>query len=324
MAQPSQLLFRALARNPDDFDQVRGLRWLKRGCLTMLLGLSLTLSGLWWTARPASPRAWFEGLQRPLILAHQGGEREWPSNTMEAFHQALKAGCEVLDMDLHLSQDGVLVLMHDTTVDRTTNGSGAIRDLTWNQLEKLDAGYSFSPDGKTFPYRGRGLRIPRLEEVLQAFPETRLGIEVKQAPLETAEHLAQLLTRYQAESRVLLASFEQPMMNRLRQLCPGAATSATPGEVRLFVLASRLHLESLISPSYQALQIPLQRDGWQLVTPALVRAAHRRGLQVIPWTIDRPEEAEECFEAGVDGINTNLPTTMLQMRQLRLSRGESL
>jgi len=323
MTQPSQLSLRALARNPDEFDQSQGLRWLKRGCLTVLLGLSLTLCGLWGTARPASTRAWFEGSQKPLILAHQGGEREWPSNTMEAFRQALKAGCEVLDMDLHLSQDGVLVLMHDTSVDRTTNGSGAIRELTWNQLEKLDAGYSFSPDGKTYPYRGKGLRIPRLEEVLQAFPDTRLGIEVKQAPLETAEHLARLLAQYRAESRVLLASFEQPMMNRLRQLCPQAATSATPQEVRLFVVASQLHLEGLISPSYQALQIPMQREGWQLVTPALVRAAHRRGIKVIPWTIDQPRQAEECFEAGVDGLNTNLPTAMLRLRNLKRSRVES-
>jgi glycerophosphoryl diester phosphodiesterase len=233
---------------------------------------------------------------------------------MEAFEQARRVGSDVLDMDVHLSSDGVLVLMHDTRVDRTTDGQGAIADMSWDQLQKLDAGYRFSRDGKTYPYRGKGLRIPRLEQVLQAFPGMRLGIEIKQAPRQTAWRLAQLLRQSGAESRVLLSCFEEGMMSEVRRLCPAVATSATPWEVRMFVVASRLHLEDWVSPRYCVLQIPLQHGGLQLVTRRTVEAAHRRGLRVIPWTLDTLEEAEVARAAGCDGLNTNWPSRMEPLR----------
>ncbi|MBT9586200.1 glycerophosphodiester phosphodiesterase [bacterium] len=288
-------------------------RW-KKGCLAVGASLVMGLGVVYWSARPASPVPWFDHAPRPLLLAHQGGECEWPSNTLEAFRQARRVGSDVLDMDVHLSSDGVLVLMHDTTVDRTTDGRGAIRDLSWQQLQKLDAGYRFSQDGRTFPYRGKGLRIPRLEDILRAFPDMRLGIEMKQAPLEAAGHLARLLKQSGAESRVLLSCFDGQMMGAMRQLCPTVATSATPWEVRGFVLASTLHLEDLVSPRYCALQIPLEHSGLTLVSPRTVEAAHRRGVKVIPWTIDTLAEAEICRQAGCDGLNTNWPGRMEPLR----------
>ena len=136
------------------------------GCAGLLAGL---LGLRFFYAHPAPPRAWFQNLPRPLIMAHQGGEKQWPSNTMLAFRQAQKLGVDVLDMDVHLSLDGELILMHDTTVDRTTDGHGAIQEMTWKQLSGLDAGYRFSLDTKTYPYRGQGLdwyeTEPSLEDV---------------------------------------------------------------------------------------------------------------------------------------------------------------
>jgi len=254
-------------------------------------------------------------LPRPLIMAHQGGEKQWPSNTLLAFRQARRLGVDVLDMDVHLSRDGELVLMHDTTVDRTTDGHGAIGDLTWAELSRLDAGYRFSLDDQHFPYRGKGLRIPRLQDILQEFPDIRLGIEIKQAPLKTAAHLAQLIRRYGAEQRVLLACFDESMMMELRRQLPQVASSATPDEVRIFWLASALHLEAFTRANYQALQIPLEHDGRRLVTPRLVQAAHERGIRVLPWTLDTQAEVETCRAAGADGFNTNLPGPMLKFRQ---------
>lgn len=266
-------------------------------------------------AHPARPRAWFSHLPRPLIMGHQGGEKQWPSNTLLAFRQAQALGVDVLDMDVHLSKDDQLVLMHDTTVDRTTDGHGPIRELSWEQLSKLDAGYDFSLDGKTYPYRGQGLRIPRLEEVLREFPKMRLGIEIKQAPLATATRLTELIHRYHAEDRILLAGFDPAMMAEQRRLLPEVASSATPGEVRIFWIASALHLESFTAADYAVLQIPLEHDGRRLVTPRLVEAAHNRGIAVLPWTLDKDEEVEVARQAGCDGFNTNLPGSMLKFRQ---------
>ena len=265
-------------------------------------------------AHPAPRRAWFHHPPRPLIMAHQGGEKQWPSNTMLAFREAQKLGVDVLDMDVHLSADDELVLMHDTTVDRTTNGKGAIRELTWEQLSRLDAGYRFSLDGKTYPYRARGLHIPRLEEVFREFPDARLGIEIKQAPPQTVARLADVIHRYHAEDRVLLAGFEEAMMAEQRRQLPTVATTATPNEVRTFWIASYLHLEGFTAADYSVLQIPLEHKGRRLVTPRLVEAAHARGIQVLPWTLDSDAEAEVARAAGCDGFNTNLPGPMLKYR----------
>jgi len=289
---------------------------LKRfGCFLGILLLVVVLVVRLLYAHAARPRSWFAGLPRPLIMAHQGGEKQWPSNTLLAFRQARGLGVDVLDMDVHLSRDGELVVMHDTTVDRTTDGHGAIHDLSWAELSRLDAGYRFSLDDKHFPYRGKGLRIPRLEDILREFPDIRLGIEIKQAPLETAAHLAQLIHRYGAEQRILLACFDEAMMVELRRQMPDVASSATPAEVRIFWLASALHLEDFTAANYQALQIPLEHDGRRLVSARLVEAAHRRGVCVLPWTLDTKAEVESCREAGADGFNTNLPGPMLIYRQ---------
>lgn len=288
------------------------MKLARPGCAALLLGI---LGLRWFYAHPAPQRAWFRDLPVPLIMAHQGGEKQWPSNTMLAFREAHKLGSDVLDMDVHLSADGELVLMHDTTVDRTTEGRGVIREMTWKQLSRLDAGYRFSVDGKTFPYRGRGLRIPRLEEVFREFPRARLGIEIKQAPLAAAARLADLVHRYRAEDRVLLAGFDEAMVAEQRRQLPAVAGSATPGEVRIFWIASQLHLEGFTAADYSVLQIPLEHKGRRLVSQRLVDAAHSRGIRVLPWTLDSDAEVELCRDAGCDGFNTNVPGPMRKFRQ---------
>lgn len=289
-------------------------RW-KRICASLGGGLAGAMGWLWLNATPAQPQAWMQDLPRPLILAHQGGEKEWPSNTMYAFERAYKTGCGALDVDLQMSKDKVLVLIHDTTVDRTTDGQGKVCELTWTQLERLDAAYRFSlDDGKTFPLRGQGIRIARLDEVLTTFPEWRLQIEVKEAPLEIAAELATLLKTHSAQRRVLLSSFRPDLMAELRRANPEVASSATPDEIRIMVLASWLHLEGLVSPDYCAFQVPLEWKGLPIVTRRTVAAAQARGVTVLPWTIDTREELAVCQQAGADGINTNLPTMMQSLR----------
>jgi glycerophosphoryl diester phosphodiesterase len=268
-------------------------------------------------ARPASPHPWFvprAGEHTPLVFAHQGGENLRPSNTMLAFQHAVDLGADVLDTDLHMTGDGALVLMHDETVDRTTDGAGAIRDLTLAQLKQLDAGYRFSTDGgRTFPYRGQASRVPTLEELFQAFPDKRFGVEIKQTPPEVAVPFCALIRRYNMQERVLVSSFRQANMDAFRQECPEVATSGTEDEIRLFFILSTLGLSAAYSPSYQSLQVPEYSGSIHVLTPRFIAAAHSRGLAVQPWTIDEEADLRRILSLGVDGINTNYPDRLLAL-----------
>jgi glycerophosphoryl diester phosphodiesterase len=269
-------------------------------------------------ARPAPPHPWFAarpGDHHPLVFAHQGGENLWPSNTLYAFKNAAQMGADVLDTDMHMTRDGVLVLMHDATVDRTTDGTGAIRDLTLAELKKLDAGYRFTTDeGQTYPFRGQGLTVPALEEVFQAFPDKRFGIEIKQTdPQAAAERFCAIIRQYGMQDRVLVSSFRQENMDAFRKQCPEVATSATLGEVVPFYLLAKLGLTGALTPGYNSLQVPEAYYGLRILTPQFVAAAHRRGLAVQPWTIDETADMERILALGVDGINTDNPDRLLPL-----------
>jgi glycerophosphoryl diester phosphodiesterase len=269
-------------------------------------------------AKPAPAHPWFAprpGENKPLVFAHQGAENLWPSNTLFAFQHAAALGADVLDMDMHMTRDGVLVLMHDQTIDRTTDGTGAIRDLTLDELKQLDAGYRFTTDeGKTYPYRGQGLTVPTLEELFKAFPDKRFGIEIKQTdPAPTAQRFCALIRQYNMQDRVLVSSFRQENMDAFRAACPEVATSATENEVRLFYVLFRLGLSDLRTPGYNSFQVPEASGGIHLLTPQFITAAHRRGLAVQPWTINETEDLKRILALGVDGINTDNPDRLFAL-----------
>jgi glycerophosphoryl diester phosphodiesterase len=269
-------------------------------------------------ARPASAHPWFAqrpGEDKPLVFAHQGAENLWPSNTQFAFQHAAELGADVLDMDMHMTRDGALVLMHDQTVDRTTNGTGAIRDLTLDDVKRLDAGFRFTADdGKTYPYRGQGLTVPTLEELFKAFPDKRFGIEIKQTePVPTAKRFCALIRQYNMQDKVLVSSFSQQNMDAFRAECPEVATSATENEVRLFYVLFRLGLSDLLTPVYNSFQVPEESGGIHLLTPRFVAATHRRGLAVQPWTINETEDLKRILALGVDGINTDNPDRLFAL-----------
>jgi glycerophosphoryl diester phosphodiesterase len=292
-----------------------------RRILTILLALVALLVASYAVAtliaRPAPPHPWFatrNGEHTPLVFAHQGGENLRPSNTMLAFQYAVDLGADVLDTDLHMTHDGALVLMHDETVDRTTDGAGDIRDLTLAQLKQLDAAYRFSLDGgRTFPYRGQGSRVPTLEELFRAFPDKRFGVEIKQTPPAVAVPFCALIRRYNMQDRVLVSSFRQANMDAFRQECPEVATSGTEDEIRWFFILSTLGLSAAYSPSYQSLQVPEYSGNIHVLTPRFIAAAHSRGLAVQPWTIDEEADLRRILSLGVDGINTNYRDRLLAL-----------
>lgn len=287
--------------------------------LSVAIGLLAVLAAIYaifaLLARPAAEHPFFAQFeQRPLVMAHQGGNGLWPDNTLYAFEQAAAMGVDVLEMDIHSTADGVLVVMHDDTVDRTTDGSGPIQSLTLEEIKALDAGYHWSADeGGTFPYRGQGITVPTLEEVFAAFPDVALNIEIKQAEPSLVEPFCQLIREYGMGERVLVASFHQETVRAFRQACPEVATSSGEGEVIALFALSKLFLEATYEPAAQAVQVPEYRSGLHVLAPRFVDAAHGRGLEVHAWTINEIPDMERLVALGVDGLITDYPDRLMEV-----------
>ncbi len=284
-------------------------RWLVLA-LALISGVLLTML----FSRRADTAAYYQGITRPLVIAHQGGDGLWPGNTMYAFEHANELGVDVLEMDIHITKDGQLVIMHDETVDRTTDGTGEIESMTLSELKQLDTGYGWSLDeGETFPYRGQGITVPTLEEVFQAFPGKRMTVEIKKTNASIIKPFCKLIRKYKMQDKVLVASFYDDRMREFRKNCPEVATSSARRETTAFVLFTKGYLGRLNSPRFNSLQVPEESGGITVMTEAFVRAAHERGLAVEPWTINDPEQMRKYIQWGVDGIITDRPDLMLEI-----------
>ena len=221
---------------------------------------------------------------------------------------------------MHATADGQVVVIHDETLERTTDGTGLVRALPLTALQRLDAGYRFrAPDG-TYPFRGRGLRVPTLAEVFTAFPGIPLNIELKQAdpPVEAA--LVAVLDRFAARDQTLLAAEDGTIMGRIRAVAPDVLTSFSAAEVADFVYRLRDGRLADYHPPGVALQVPPAFGDVALVTAESVAAAHRLGLEVHVWTINEEAEMEALLDLGVDGIMTDVPARgdeVLRRRGLR-------
>lgn len=265
-----------------------------------------TLTGF---ARPAPNHPFFDtDGSRTQIIAHRGGAGLRPENTLPAFRHAIELGADVLEMDVQRTADGAIVLMHDRTVERTTNGRGAISALTLDELRALDAGYNWSADGhRTHPFRGKGIRVPTLEEVFARFPSARMNIEMKYAQPTFARPLCALIRSAEMGERVLVASMNDAAVAAFRQVCPEVATSMSRSEARLFFGIQLIRLDAAYTPPVRALQIPDRIGGERIVTVSLVTAAHRRNLKLYVWTINDGERMDALIRMGVDGIITDRP-----------------
>jgi len=275
----------------------------------------LALVVLAFVAKPAPDHPYYASdLPYPLVIAHQGGDGLWPGDTLYAFEQADALGVDVLEMDLHITKDGVLVIHHDETVDRTTDGTGTIEEMTLSEIKSLDAGYDWTnDDGVTFPYRGTGITIPTLEEIFQAFPKYRMTIEIKKTGSSIAVPFCEMIRTYGMQDKILVASFLDERMQEFRQACPEVATSSARQETTVFVLLSKIFLGRLFSPEFYALQVPEESSGITVMTAQFVRAAHGRNLHVEPWTIDDPVQMKLYIDWGVDGLITDRPDVMLEL-----------
>ena len=258
--------------------------------------------------RPRPGHPYFAGA--PLLMAHRGGARLAPENTMEAFRASVERwDADILEMDVRATADGEIVVIHDATVDRTTDGSGAVAEMTWARLRELDAGYRFrDPEGRT-AFRGRDVGVPRFEEVLEAFPDRRLNVDAKAA--DAAPGLAEIVRRHGAEHRVLLAAERERHRAAVRGY--GGPWGATRAQIRRFWLLEKVGLTALFVSRADVLQVPEVWEGRRVVTPAFVEAAHRRNLPVHVWTVDGEDDMRRLLSWGVDGIQTDRPDRLARV-----------
>ncbi|MCA9913430.1 MAG: glycerophosphodiester phosphodiesterase [Anaerolineae bacterium] len=254
-----------------------------------------------------------------LVIAHQGGDGLRPSNTMASFEHAMELGVDVLEMDIHSTSDGVLVTIHDDTVDRTTDGTGRVQDMTFEELQQLDAGYNWptlqeaQAEIEGHPYRGEGITIPSLEEIFQAFPDMRMNIEIKQELPSIVQPFCDLLREYEMTDQVLVASFHESTMQEFRAACPEVPTSGVESEITVFYALNVVGLAGAYLPSAYAFQVPEYSGDLHVVTSRFVRAAAEHNIEVHPWTINTRDDMERILETGAQGIITDYPDVLLDV-----------
>jgi glycerophosphoryl diester phosphodiesterase len=255
----------------------------------------------------------------PTNFAHRGASARAPENTLEAFRLAVEAGAGGLELDVHMTRDGEIVVIHDATVDRTTEGSGAVAEMTLDDLRSLDASYRFSPDGgRTHPYRHRGVGVPTLAEVYEHFLDASMNIDIKEPQPGVEEAVLRVIRDAGAEGRSLVVSDDHAVVWRFRRVCGGRiSTGASRLEIGAFYVLSRLRLERLCRPAYDALQVPVDYGGITLLTPRFLEAAHSRGVRVDVWTINEPSEMRRLLDLGADVLMTDHPETLTGVLQER-------
>jgi glycerophosphoryl diester phosphodiesterase len=278
--------------------------------------------------------------RRILNYAHQGGAREGPSSTLFAMRQAVSVGAQAIELDVHATVDGHIVVCHDATVDATTDSSGAIADLTLPELMALDNAYWFVPgevrvEGRPpeeYVHRGKAPADPEfgictLEKVLREFPDVFLNFDIKQTgpvvrPYE--EEVARVLRSFGRADDVIVASFNDESINAFAAFAPEIHTSA--GTLATYAFWAAVQSGSPTPDAVSgrvALQVPADFEGTVVVDAPFVERAHDAGLAVHVWTIDDPSEAARLVDLGVDAIMTDCPTpiaTVLTDRAVAYSR----
>jgi glycerophosphoryl diester phosphodiesterase len=263
-------------------------------------------------ARGAKHPFFAQAKNRPEVIAHQGGKGQWPAETIYAFEQAVNLGADVLEFDIHSTRDGHLVLMHNNTVDETTNGTGRINRLLLSDLKKLDAGYRWTANsGKTFPYRAKNIRVATLQEVLERFPDKRMNIEIKQSQPSIVAPLCALIEKHNMSDKVLVASFSNEDLKQFRVKCPKVATSASPDELLKFQFGNNSFVNGVSRPD--CLQVKDRIKAIQIITRESVATAHRLNLPIHAWTVNDIDGMKRMIALEVDGIITDYPGPLLAL-----------
>lgn len=262
-----------------------------------------------------------DSYRRPLVLAHRGGADLKPENTFEAFDHAVELQVDVLEIDVRTTSDGEFVVIHDSTVDRTTNGTGKVIELSLADVKRLDAAFRFTRDGGLmFPYRGTGVTVPTLSETLERYSGKNINIELKQVSGEKASELCEMLRTRIEPTKTVIASGSGEFLYPFREACPEYTTSATFTEVLDFLTRYKLGVVASYSPSMKLLQIPAGFRYLTILDPGFASAAKSKGLGIHVWTINDENEMRRLIRLGVDGIVTDKPDLLIKVINEELSR----
>jgi glycerophosphoryl diester phosphodiesterase len=257
----------------------------------------------------------FLALPRPWLIAHRGGAGLAPENTLPAFDRGVELGATCLELDVRRTCDGAVVVFHDPDTARIAGEGGSVESRTLEELRRLDAGFTFTPDGgRTHPYRGRGVRIPSLAELLARHPGMRLNIDAKGREPELAEALATEIRRAGAIERVCIGSERDEQGERLRALLPEACHFLPAGAARRHVLSAKSGIGASRCPrGWDCAELPLRAGGLTVVSARVVRHFHALGMKVFVWTVDDEPDMRELLGVGVDGIMTDRPDVLARV-----------
>jgi glycerophosphoryl diester phosphodiesterase len=255
----------------------------------------------------------FFGRGRPRVFAHRGGAALGPENTIAAFDLGLAAGAEGLELDVRLSADGVVVVCHDDTLDRTTDASGRVAARTSSELTGVDAGYHFTDGRGDHPFRGRKIGIPTLADVLQRYKDVPTIVEMKIDSAEMGRAVADVVRRTGTVDSVCAAGFGMRALRAAREALPDMASSGGYPEVRLALYRSWAGLPVRRAP-FGCYQVPEFAGGLRVVSPRFIRHAHRAALEVQVWTIDDESDMRRLLQWGADALISNRPDLAVQVR----------
>jgi glycerophosphoryl diester phosphodiesterase len=286
---------------------------LIRILLALVAILLVAYGGLSYLAQPVPDHPYFNPAGF-MVIAHRGGRSLGPENTLYTYRRAVDLGVDVLEIDVHLTHDNRLAVIHDKTVDRTTNGSGTVESLKLADLQKLDAAYRWSADGENpFSLRGKGIKIPSLAEVFKEFPRMRINIEIKDPKPAALNSLCRTIKDHNMSQKVIIASFSAGALKKFRAICPAVATSAGASEAIWFYSLQKVHMESAYTPNAQALQVPEKYGDQRVVNKRFIEAAHARNVRVQVWTINDIDSMKRLLKHGVDGIMTDYPQKLIAL-----------
>lgn len=249
-----------------------------------------------------------------LIVAHRGASAELPENTLEAFSKAFhEYQADMIEFDVGYSKDRVPIVIHDATVQRTTNAKGSLQNLTLQALKKLDAGYRFQlPGKKGYPCRGQGIQIPTFEELLTTYPKNKLFVEIKETSESLVHDVMKLIDKYQARTRVIMTSKYHIVFKTMLCDYPDVPRSMSHTELKKVYLGYRSKRGYKMAAGKQIASMPLKAYGLKLDTPEWIRFLKKNGVDVYYWTINNPETARRLVRDGADGIVTDVPNLMRQ------------
>ncbi|WP_444943545.1 glycerophosphodiester phosphodiesterase [Microbulbifer sp. ZKSA006] len=258
---------------------------------------------------------WFPQGQGPMVIAHGNdcGNGLYPGNTAAYLGAMVQLGVDAIEIDLWLTADGHLVLIHDRELEMFSDGAGLVEDKTLEQLRQLNIAYFWTRDGEHYPYRDNPQRVLTLQEALAMVGDMPMILELKSRQYRAAKVLRDVLADSEKQQQVVVSSFHQGVINEFRRLCPQVATGSPTLEALVFYLAQLLRAEKLLCPSYSAMQLPMEQSGIPVVSASLVRAANRKKVHLAVWTVNGAENYRRYIDLGVHGIVTDRPDLLMAM-----------